>query len=364
MAKTKQKFSRDICKLNKPPAFNFPAISVIIPLYNSERYIGDALDSLLAQTFQNFEVIVVDDCSTDSSCAVVENYAERFGGRLKLMRTIKNTGSGTEPRNFGLAYSRGEYVYFMDNDDAVTPSALKELYTHAKNFDADVVQCEKYYEIPDDRWHDAAFRAQAKPFNYLTGNKIFVTAPLIWQDNFEERLNFFSQRKLIWNYWVQLIRRNFIIENSIKAVGVIADDMIFTMCELCSAKKYVVVPNIIYHYRQRKDSLVHKNDDVAKFLTSRATMLAQGVRHLDDFLSGREFFSTPPRFEIPAVRHVHSRYADVFGGDLRESSRAPTRRDVAERIRRRRFRADKFRLQHNERPTPATDYGSTTNRRT
>ena len=121
-----------------------------------------------------------------------------------------------------------------------------------------------------------------------------MTAPLIWQDNFEERIKFFAQRKLIWNYWVQLIRRDFIIENAIKAVGVIADDMIFTMCELCAAKKYVVVPNIIYHYRQRGDSLVHKNDDVAKYLTSRVTMLAEGIRHLDEFLSRREFFSRRP----------------------------------------------------------------------
>ncbi len=191
MAKTKQKFSRDARKPIKPPAFNFPAVSVIIPMYNAERYVAECLDSLLAQTFTDFEVIVVDDCSTDSSVAVVESYLERFGGRLKLMRTIKNTGSGTEPRNFGLAYSRGEYVYFMDNDDAVTPSALEELYTHAKNFDADVVQCEKYYEIPDDRWHDAAFRAQAKPFNYLTGNKIFVTAPLIGRTISRSGSNFF-----------------------------------------------------------------------------------------------------------------------------------------------------------------------------
>ena len=93
MAKTKQKFSRDARKPNKPPAFKCPAISVIIPLYNAERYIGETLDSLLAQTFQDFELIVVDDCSTDSSCAVVENYAERFGGRLKLTRMQKKSGS-------------------------------------------------------------------------------------------------------------------------------------------------------------------------------------------------------------------------------------------------------------------------------
>ncbi len=63
------------------PTFQlYPAISVIIPLYNAERYVADCLNSLLAQTFQNFEVIIVDDCSTDSSCAVVESFVERFGG--------------------------------------------------------------------------------------------------------------------------------------------------------------------------------------------------------------------------------------------------------------------------------------------
>ena len=63
-----------------------PAVSVVIPLYNAEKFIGDCLDSLLAQTFQNFEVIVADDCSTDLSYAIVQSYAEKFGGRLILSR--------------------------------------------------------------------------------------------------------------------------------------------------------------------------------------------------------------------------------------------------------------------------------------
>ncbi|MCR5833692.1 MAG: glycosyltransferase family 2 protein [Selenomonadaceae bacterium] len=87
-------------------------VSVIIPLYNVEKYIGEALDSLLAQTFKNFEVIVVDDCSTDSSCAIVENYKEKFNGRLTLFHMEENTGSGAMPRNKGLYLSRGEYVTF------------------------------------------------------------------------------------------------------------------------------------------------------------------------------------------------------------------------------------------------------------
>ncbi|MBR0262196.1 MAG: glycosyltransferase family 2 protein [Selenomonadaceae bacterium] len=143
---------------------DLPKISVIIPLYNAEKYIGDCLESLLVQTFQDFEVIVVDDCSTDNSVAIVQSYAEKFGGRLKIARTKKNSGGGGYvPRNLGLNLSRGEYVIFMDSDDAVTPDALEKLYTTAKKFDADVVGCEKYYDVPEQFWYDTEFRKQLKP---------------------------------------------------------------------------------------------------------------------------------------------------------------------------------------------------------
>ena len=93
---------------------DLPKISVIIPLYNAEKYIGDCLESLLVQTFQDFEVIVVDDCSTDNSVAIVQSYAEKFGGRLKIARTKKNSGGGGYvPRNLGLNLSRGEYIFFL-----------------------------------------------------------------------------------------------------------------------------------------------------------------------------------------------------------------------------------------------------------
>ena len=65
---------------------NAPKISVIIPLYNAEKFISACLESLLAQTFQDFEVVIVDDRSTDSSCAIVESYREKFGGRLTLLQ--------------------------------------------------------------------------------------------------------------------------------------------------------------------------------------------------------------------------------------------------------------------------------------
>jgi len=97
-----------------------PAISIIIPLYNAERYIGELLDSILAQTFQNFEVVIVDDCSTDNSRQVVESYLPSFNvGRndiLKIIKTKKNSGNPGTPSNIGIKNSRGKYIFLLDND--------------------------------------------------------------------------------------------------------------------------------------------------------------------------------------------------------------------------------------------------------
>ena len=123
-----------------------PAISVIIPMYNAQQYVRECLDSLLAQTFQDFEVIVVDDCSTDNSFAVVKNYMPRFKGRLRLAQTAKNSGGGGYiPRNIGLEMATGEYVYFMDADDFILLSALETLYEAAIIYDADVVYFSSHY---------------------------------------------------------------------------------------------------------------------------------------------------------------------------------------------------------------------------
>ena len=272
-----------------------PAISVIIPLYNVEKYIGECLDSLLAQTFQNFEVIVVDDCSTDNSPAIVKSYIPKFNGRLRLASTKKNSGSGTLPRNIGLAYSRGEYIFFMDNDDAVTPTAFEELYFLAKKFNADVVHCEKFYHVPIKLWDNANFRKNLKPTSYLTGEKIFFPKPVLLSDkDMGTRIKIFSERKLIWNFWVQLVRHDFIIENSLKPVGIIADDMIFTISELCCAKVYVVVPNVIYFYRYSENSLMHKKTDPEKQIYRCITMLRSGIEYLDEILKDNEFFLRRP----------------------------------------------------------------------
>lgn len=135
-----------------PSRKNYP-VSVIVPLYNEEEYIGECLDSLLAQTFQAFEVIVVDDCSTDNSVKIVEEYAPKFNGRLRLTKTKKNSGGGGYvPRNIGLKLACGDYIYVLDADDLILGNALETFYSAAILYDADIVYTKTCYFLnaPND----------------------------------------------------------------------------------------------------------------------------------------------------------------------------------------------------------------------
>ena len=285
------------------------SVSVVIPMFNAEKFGGECLNSLLAQTFQNFEVIIVDDCSTDNSVAVVESYAEKFGGRLTLAHMKKNSGCGGPPRNKGLKLSRGEYVFFMDSDDLITPTALEELYTQAKNFDADVVHCEKFYFVPENFINTAEAGKNLQPSNYLTWQNILVKEPLVWENNFEERLCFFNQKKLVWNVWLQLVRRDFIMNSGIQFCNIFGEDLMFTMCELCCAKKYV-----IYYYRQREGSVVHSGKEIPKRLKVQIKALTEGIRYLDKFLSDSNFFSSRPDLKYL----LFDFFAQEMLGDLAE----------------------------------------------
>ena len=277
-----------------PTRKSIPAISIIVPMYNVEKYVGECLDSILAQTFQDFEVIVVDDCSTDSSAAVVESYMSKFDGRLKLARTKKNSGGAGLPRQKALELSRGEYLSFVDPDDAIVPDALEILYGFAKKFDADVVQCEKCREVPDEHWHDAEFVKSIKPSCYPAGARTFVTVPVMLTEDLAKRALEFSQKWLSWSVWLQLVRRDFVIRNEFRFVDFWREDMLFTICEICCAQRYIVVPNVLYLYRRRAGSTVHSNPNVGQLIKTEIKSLKGGIAYLEEFFSQSEVFSQRP----------------------------------------------------------------------
>ena len=264
-------------------------------------------------------MIIVDDCSTDNSRAVVESYAEKFGGRLLIGRTSENSGGCAVPRNVGLPFSCAEYLFFMDGDDLITPTALEELYLQAKKFDADVVHCDKFYQISDEFTISPEFRKILKPMNYLPGDNTLLKEPCIWKNNFEERINFFTQRKLCWNVWLQLVRREFFMDNKLRFCDIYAEDMIFTICALCCAANYVVVPNVIYFYRIRQDSISTGNVEVQNKIHRQIKALKCGIRYLDEFFCAHEFFSERPylkyalfnTFVQEMLGHLNAVYAQI-----------------------------------------------------
>ena len=222
------------------------SISVAIPMYNTEEYIGECLDSLLAQTFQDFEVIVVDDCSTDNSVKIVEEYAPKFKGRLKLAKTETNSGGGGNiPRNIGLLLARGNYVYFMDADDIILGTALEILYKAAILYDAEVVYTSYWYRLnaPNDVYlcKDGASRK-------LPGIQTEFT---IDDPNTNlSRLLFEPGEGNNQGAWTKLVKRDLLIKNKIFFPNITnSGDFVWVIHLYCHARRFLRIATPIYFYR-------------------------------------------------------------------------------------------------------------------
>ena len=260
-------------------------VSVIIPVYNAEKYLGVCLESILIQTLQDYEVIIVNDCSTDKSCAVVESYIEKFGGRLKIISLTENTGSGAVPRNIGLKNARGKYVFFMDNDDFLIDDALETLYNFAEEYQAEVVYMERYFSCGNE-----LVPTKLNAFTW-SNDKTLVEEPTLKTENILERMEKFLKATLCWAPWAKFLRRDFLIENKIFLPKMtIADDVIWTFKLLCLAKKILIIPTPLYVYRTNVDSIMRKKRSPENLIIFRISPLIKGLEYLDEFMRSVEFF--------------------------------------------------------------------------
>ncbi|MBR0061592.1 MAG: glycosyltransferase, partial [Selenomonadaceae bacterium] len=269
---------------------NFPSVSVIIPLYNAEKYIGDCLDSLLAQTLKDFEVIIVNDCSTDSSLDIADSYLERFDGRLKIISLPMNTGNASVPRNEGLRFSRGEYVFFMDDDDLLLDNALETLYAYATDYQADVVCMEQGFLLTGDKVQAAAWNKNVQP-----------DKPTLEPEDTSKRVESFLQTSYSWAPWTKFLRRDFLIANNIDFPPIkISEDVLWTFKVVCLAKNFLRVPNRLYVYRSVKDSWSRAERSPQDKIKFWLAPLIDGLDYLEEFMDAEEFFERNPnsRFDV------------------------------------------------------------------
>ena len=262
-------------------------ISVIIPVFNAEKFLRECLESLLIQTFTDFEVIVVDDCS------IAESFLENFGGRLKIISLPTNTGNASIPRNEGLRFSRGEYIFFMDNDDLLINTALETLYNYAKNYRTDIVYTGQGFICDEDS------RNVTKVF--WTPPEFALDKVVMESDDISKRLEIFLNKGYGVTPWTKFLRRDFLITNKINFPRVkISEDVLWTFKVICLAENFLRVPNQLYVYRSVENSCSRVKRELADEIKFWLDPLIKGLDYLDDFMDELNFFAQNPnyRFEV------------------------------------------------------------------
>jgi glycosyltransferase involved in cell wall biosynthesis len=234
---------------------NAPKISVIVPMYNAENYLKLCVTSILEQTFKDFELILIDDCSTDKTLEVAESFTD---SRIKILRNEKNLGMPGAVRNIGIDAAKGEYIYFCDADDAILPKCLETLYNAAEENNADLVNMTQWY-----RSKIADFQTMKNiP---VTQMKTVAAAPV--SSDLKTRITQeFLANKMHVTPWISFYRRKFLIDNKIKfPVDMsVAEDVVFIFLTVYSTSKIVKIDTPFYIYRMNPESISHTAEKIQR----------------------------------------------------------------------------------------------------
>ena len=313
MANVKNKIQKKMAAKNQQPAAapqqpaapvnipRLPGVSVILPMYNAQRYIKSCVLSVLNQTFGDFELICIDDCSTDDTLKIVVELAQK-DGRIKIVRMPKNSGAASEPRNMGIRLSRGKYIAFIDSDDMYTPTALAELVTVAENWKADVVHTEQVY-FPENQVIDVTPETKFTTFSKEKGG--FCKEPILETDNIAERVQMFYKGRFFGWVHNKLYRRDYLMEKNLHFDKLLtSEDIVFYFQVVCTAPRLVRVPNIIYIYRHNPNSITRKMVSIEESLHALTHLMIEGSKVLDDFMSGIDFFVKNPNFRQLPIDYI------------------------------------------------------------
>lgn len=219
-----------------------PFVSIIIPIYNNEKYLEKCLDSLINQTLSNIEIICVNDGSTDSSLSIVENYAKRDKRIIPI--TKKNQGQSVA-RNTGIEIAKGEYIGFLDSDDWADTKMFEELYEQAKNLEADITMC------------------SITTFDETTG-EYSTTDPYMTLDlfpkSFENRIFSHNETfdfifRICVTPWNKIYKTDFLKKNNLKFVQKLNyEDNVFSLATMLNTDKICVIKKPLVFYRKNSET--------------------------------------------------------------------------------------------------------------
>lgn len=245
-----------------------PKISVIVPVYNTEKYIEKCLDSILMQEYDNYEIIVVNDGSTDNSKKIIEKYEKKYHEKIKLFS--KENGGLSDARNYGVSKAKGEYLCFIDSDDYIAKDLFKSLEKYIDN-EIDLI---KYKCILVDENYKEIEKIDGPNFECDTGEGGF------------NKLCFHD--KLIEPAWLYLCRREYFIENNFEfPVNKYHEDFAIIPFMIISAKTVVSTDIYGYYYVQSANSITRNGN--AEKTKKRAYDMLEHYDNLIKKLSEKNF---------------------------------------------------------------------------
>ena len=207
-------------------------VSILVPIYNVEKFFSRCLESLFNQTYQNIEYVFVNDCTPDNSMVVLQNFMEKYPSRAKLVRIIENTNNCgiAIVRNTLIKNATGDYVLFVDSDDWIEEDMVEKLVDKAIQTDADVVGCDYYEDYPNK----AVLCKQHYPTDRIEAMKAMTLL------------------KIKGVLWKLLIRHDLIVKNNLSFIPEIhfGEDYIFCCKLFFYAKSISNVDEALYHYVQ------------------------------------------------------------------------------------------------------------------
>ncbi len=208
-------------------------VSIIIPIYNAEKYLNECLESIVNQTYKNIEVILIDDGSIDKSPYICEKYSQAYDNVFAYHIT---NGGVSRARNYGIDKSTGDFIVFIDSDDYIDKSMIEKLINSLIISKADIVICGYSYLYTN------------RLIKVLLENKIY---------NQDEAIKELYKDNSIQGYSVNKIYKKNIIENNKIRFNTdikISEDMLFVFEYLLYSNKIYTIPDSLYYYRMRKSS--------------------------------------------------------------------------------------------------------------
>lgn len=220
-------------------------LSYIIPVYKVEEYLNQCVESVLSQSIDDYEIILVDDGSPDNCPAMCDEYREKYPDIVKVIHK-KNEGLAVA-RNAGFEAAQGEYVYFIDSDDYLLPDSVGDFYKKAIEYDADVIQA-SYVSLDD------------KTGETVRCSTCFETDRIYSHSDMEEAVNSMMEKNILIYVWRNLYKTSFLRNNSIFSDPKLRtmQDAPFNTEAFLKAERFSAVDIPVYCYRLREGSIQRK----------------------------------------------------------------------------------------------------------